>query len=257
METCQLFIPYRVATVYDVLANAAGALAGRARLRRAPARDAHAPARGAARARVHLRGLGRRGARCWWSLWLLAQLNPALPFFGAGDIGGGGAEGGGPDLLQWRAVALAICGFGLFISALVKDGRGSLRVTLRPAERRAVAQVHRRLVHAAAAFRRRLGEPGAHRGARRGHRGVRAPAAPAARRAHLPRDRDPARRGAHLEDLRRLQRRWTSCCACSAGPTASSPASPPSRACCTSSGRSRALAYLIALFLRVRRQPVQ
>jgi hypothetical protein len=61
-------------------------------------------------------------------LWLLAQLNPALPFFGAGDL----AHGIEPDLaaLQWAAVALGICGFGLFVSTLLAAERGSLRLTL-------------------------------------------------------------------------------------------------------------------------------
>jgi hypothetical protein len=61
-------------------------------------------------------------------LWLLAQLNPALPFFGAGDIGGEARIE--IAILQWAAVAMAISGFGLFVSALLKAEQGSLRVTL-------------------------------------------------------------------------------------------------------------------------------
>jgi len=34
------------------------------------------------------------------------------------------------EILQWTAVGLSICGFGLFISTLMRDGAGSLRVTL-------------------------------------------------------------------------------------------------------------------------------
>jgi hypothetical protein len=64
-------------------------------------------------------------------LWLLAQLNPALPFFGAGNIlvddeGGTTAAA----ILQWSGVALSICGFGLFVSSLLRSGDGTLRVTL-------------------------------------------------------------------------------------------------------------------------------
>ena len=62
-------------------------------------------------------------------LWLLAQLNPALPFFGAGDIGGYDVRIE-IEILQAAAVSMGICGFGLFASALLKSGHGSLRVTL-------------------------------------------------------------------------------------------------------------------------------
>ena len=58
-------------------------------------------------------------------LWLLAQLNPALPFFGAGNIARRGAPWR-PLLMRcsgprWR---MSICGFGLFVSALLKPEPG-------------------------------------------------------------------------------------------------------------------------------------
>ncbi len=129
METCQLFIPYRVATVYDVFANTAGTLAG-ALVFAEPLHTMFARPLGELRERAFIPGAWGDAGLMLVVLWLLAQLNPALPFFGAGDIGELGAEGGGPELLQWCAVALSGCAFGLFISALVRDSRGSLRITL-------------------------------------------------------------------------------------------------------------------------------
>ncbi len=64
------------------------------------------------------------------ALWLIAQLNPALPFFGAGNIPAVGEELRAAAPLEWGAVALGVCGFGLFISALLRGEQGSLRVTL-------------------------------------------------------------------------------------------------------------------------------
>jgi hypothetical protein len=64
-------------------------------------------------------------------LWLLAQLNPALPFFGAGNII---TEEIGQrfhaELLLVIAVGLSICGFALFVSVLMRSTTGALRVTL-------------------------------------------------------------------------------------------------------------------------------
>ena len=63
-------------------------------------------------------------------LWLLAQLNPALPFFGAGNIVQGEVERGDIALLQAVAVGMSFCGFGLFVSALMRGVEGSLRMVL-------------------------------------------------------------------------------------------------------------------------------
>jgi hypothetical protein len=63
-------------------------------------------------------------------LWLIAQLNPALPFFGAGNIVTRDDAGTAAAILQWTGVALSICGFGLFISALLRGPQGTLRLTL-------------------------------------------------------------------------------------------------------------------------------
>jgi VanZ family protein len=131
METCQLFVPGRVASLYDVLSNAAGAALGTA-IFLEPFASAVTRPLAQLRERVVIPGTVGDTGLMLVGLWLLAQCNPGLPFFGAGDVAVA-ALGGEPDpsrVLPWLAVALSLCGFGLFISTLVRAGTGSLRSTL-------------------------------------------------------------------------------------------------------------------------------
>ena len=128
MEACQLFIPYRIASIYDVLANSGGAFLG-ALAFADPFYSLATRPLGELRERLVIAGTWGDAGLVLLMLWLIAQLNPALPFFGAGNIVGGDA---GPDdlaALQWAAVAMSICGFGLFVSALLAVDAGSLRAT--------------------------------------------------------------------------------------------------------------------------------
>ncbi|MGZ5032467.1 MAG: VanZ family protein [Usitatibacter sp.] len=127
MEAAQLFIPNRVSSLYDVMANTAGSLLG-ALAFADPLYSVVTKPLGELRERVIIPGVWGDAGLVLVTLWLISQLNPALPFFGAGDIGGETAI----DLafLQWLAVALGICGFGLFVSTLVAGRAGTLRVTL-------------------------------------------------------------------------------------------------------------------------------
>jgi VanZ family protein len=129
MEVMQLFVPNRVASIYDVMANAAGALVG-ALVFFDPLYSVVTRPLGELREQVIIPGAWGDAGLMLVILWLIAQLNPALPFFGAGNIVGSDAGLVELSLLQWGAVALSICGFGLFISALVRGSQGSLRVTL-------------------------------------------------------------------------------------------------------------------------------
>jgi VanZ family protein len=129
METLQLFVPYRIASVYDTLANAAGTLWG-ALVFTDPFYSIVTRPLGARRERLVIPGVWGDAGLVLLMLWLIAQLNPALPFFGAGNISGGGAGVGDLAVLQWAAVAMSICGFGLFVSALLKGEDGTLRLTL-------------------------------------------------------------------------------------------------------------------------------
>lgn len=127
MEAAQLFVPNRVASLYDVMANTAGTLLG-ALVFADPVYSVVTKPLGELRERVIIPGGWGDAGLVLVMLWLLSQLNPALPFFGAGNIGGETAID--LDFLQWLAVALGICGFGLFVSSLVAATQGTLRVTL-------------------------------------------------------------------------------------------------------------------------------
>ena len=129
METAQLFIPTRIASFYDVLANSGGALAG-ALVFADPWYSVAVRPLGELREREVIAGKWGDAGLVLVMLWLIAQLNPGLPFFGAGNIVSDGDGAGAAAALQWTGVALSICGFGLFISALLAGPQGSLRVTL-------------------------------------------------------------------------------------------------------------------------------
>jgi VanZ family protein len=126
METAQLFIPGRVAAISDFLANTGGTVLGALMFADPVYSMATAPL-GAMRERNVIEGAWGDAGLVLLGLWLIAQLNPALPFFGAGNIG----ERVAPELMlvQWFAVGMGICGYGLFVSSLLR-GEGALRVTL-------------------------------------------------------------------------------------------------------------------------------
>ena len=129
METCQLFIPNRIASMYDTLANAGGALWG-AMVFADPVYSLVTRPLGELRERLLIPGVWGDAGLVLVMLWLIAQLNPALPFFGAGNIQGVAAGVMQLEILQWAAVAMSIWGFGLFVSSLLKGENGTLRVTL-------------------------------------------------------------------------------------------------------------------------------
>jgi VanZ family protein len=129
MEFLQLFVPNRVASIYDVIANVAGATLGAA-VFLDPVYSLATKPLGELRGRALISGAWGDAGLFLLMLWLIAQLNPALPFFGAGNIVGSDAGLVELSLLQWGAVALSLCGFGLFISTLMRGNQGSLRATL-------------------------------------------------------------------------------------------------------------------------------
>jgi VanZ family protein len=127
MEVAQFFIPNRVASIYDVMANTVGTMLG-ALAFADPVYSLVTRPLGELRERAIIPGGWGDAGLVLLMLWLISQLNPALPFFGAGNIGGG--EDSDAALLQWFAVGLSICGFGLFVSSVVAGTQGSLRSTL-------------------------------------------------------------------------------------------------------------------------------
>ena len=127
MEFAQLFVPNRVSSLIDLGCNTLGATIG-ALVFADPLYSMVTRQLGELRERVIVAGAWGDAGLVLVMLWLLAQLNPALPFFGAGNIGDDARVE--QAILQWVAVGLSICGFGLFVSALVRIATGSLRVTL-------------------------------------------------------------------------------------------------------------------------------
>ena len=130
MEGLQLFVPNRHVSSVDVAANAFGALLG-ALVFMEPIYTVATRPLAQLRDSLVTPGAWGDAGLVLVMLWLLAQFNPALPFFGAGDIGSTAGESRIEiGLLQWGAIGMAICGFGLFLSALLKDGRSTLTVTV-------------------------------------------------------------------------------------------------------------------------------
>jgi len=129
LETCQLFIPTRVGTIFDVIANAAGAGLGILAFV-APVHSLATRPLTEMRDRLFTPGLWGDAGLVLVMLWLLAQLNPALPFFGAGNIVEGVPDQDDAVLLQTIAVGMSICGFALFVSSIMRGAGGALRVTL-------------------------------------------------------------------------------------------------------------------------------
>ncbi|MEO7744227.1 MAG: VanZ family protein [Usitatibacter sp.] len=127
METAQLFIPNRVATVVDVAANALGSLIGIVAFAE-PLNSLVTGRLAVLREDLVLPGAWGDAALVLLMLWFLAQLNPALPFFGAGDIVSYGE--GDLRVLLWTAVSMSICGFGLFVSVVMRPEHGALRMTV-------------------------------------------------------------------------------------------------------------------------------
>jgi len=129
MEACQLFIPGRVSSVYDLFANAAGTLVG-ALVFVDPLYSALTRPLGLVREEMVIAGPWGDAGLVLVLMWLIAQLNPGLPFFGAGNIVGAESDLHELTVFHSASVAMGIAGFGLFVSALLADGPGTLRVTL-------------------------------------------------------------------------------------------------------------------------------
>jgi hypothetical protein len=129
MEALQLFVTHRVATLYDLVANTAGAFAGTL-LFAEPFHALVTHPLGQARERLVAAGGWGDAGLVLVVLWLIAQLNPALPFFEAGNIGGEGDPDPGEFLVTAGSVALSVAGFGFFVSVVLKGPGGALRWTL-------------------------------------------------------------------------------------------------------------------------------
>jgi len=129
MEGCQLFIPGRVSSIYDAYANTAGTLVGTL-VFIDPFYSVVTRPMGLSREEMVIAGPWGDTGLVLVLMWLIAQLNPGLPFFGAGNIVGAESDLRDLSVFHSASVAMGIAGFGLFVSALLADGPGTLRVTL-------------------------------------------------------------------------------------------------------------------------------
>ena len=135
LESLQMFLPSRIASTVDLLANSAGAAVG-ALLYPMIDRSPFIAVLKKAWQATFLSGIAQAGP--WLlALWLVTQLNPAIPFFGAGNmnnslIAAWNAQHG--ELLfrlpQAVGTALNVCGFGLFVSVLTRPQVPPLRFVL-------------------------------------------------------------------------------------------------------------------------------
>ncbi len=142
MESLQMYIPPRVASVYDVATNTAGALLGGV-LATAIARNASARRiLYQARARLFLPGhLGDVGLGLL-ILWLVAQMNPGIPLFavtfdndtvtalGAAMVATPAPHDTASAFVQAAGTAFQVLGIGLFGALLLRRRRNTGGIVL-------------------------------------------------------------------------------------------------------------------------------
>jgi VanZ family protein len=136
MESLQALLPVRVASIDDLLTNSLGALAGALVAAHVGESDL-ARWLSYVRRRVFSAGKATEFGEVLLAFWLITQLNPSIPFFGAGNINNPlveqwNAQAGESLFLlpQGLAVALNVCGFGLFVSVLTRPGVHGFRWAL-------------------------------------------------------------------------------------------------------------------------------
>lgn len=128
MEACQLVISHRVPSLYDVGTNTIGAFLG-ALLFAPPLRGWLSDPLARWRERIVAGGGWGDAGLMLVLLWLIAQLNPALPFFEAGNIGDEGGSAASVAIVT-TCVATSVAAFGLFVSVVLRGPGGALRWTL-------------------------------------------------------------------------------------------------------------------------------
>lgn len=130
-EMLQAFLPSRVSSVVDLLANTAGAAMGAALVLATPGRLLISGWR-----RWRQQRFTSSNETSWGLIllgcWIFAQLNPAIPFFEAGHIANpfdaASAHPYNPLVLMPQAVGITlnVCGFVLFVALLMRPGRSVL-----------------------------------------------------------------------------------------------------------------------------------
>lgn len=128
MESLQMLIPPRDASIIDFLSNSAGASIG-GMLSAAVTRGGQAQAAlGNARQAIFLPGAMGDVGLALLAMWLVAQTNPAIPLFAVTfepEIVRAEFALGGPDLaatlIEAASSAFQLVGIGLFVALLMRD----------------------------------------------------------------------------------------------------------------------------------------
>jgi VanZ family protein len=139
LEGLQLFIAGRVPSIMDVASNTVGVAIG-AMLVALPWGMRLVVLIHQARLRNLIEGRMGEVGLVLLAIWLLAQFNPAIPFFEAGNIAAATLPSdrpkpGGPAADAWSTLeatgaAASVIGFALFVSLLLRARAGRLRTVL-------------------------------------------------------------------------------------------------------------------------------
>ncbi len=126
METLQQFIPVRIASLVDIIANTTGVIIG-VLLTAWLAWTPHFSRIAALRDQIFLRGRLANLGLLILALWFIAQLNPSIPFLAAGNVintllspWNTQVDAASYWIPQAAAVGLNFCGLALFISLLIQ-----------------------------------------------------------------------------------------------------------------------------------------
>jgi VanZ family protein len=126
MESLQQYLPTRITSNVDLIANTSGAVIGVA-LTAWFAWTPHFEVLGTWRDRIFIKGRLANLGQLLLALWFISQLNPSIPFLGAGNVinallepWNSRADAATFWIPQAAGMALNFCGIALFISLLVQ-----------------------------------------------------------------------------------------------------------------------------------------
>jgi VanZ family protein len=126
MEIAQQYLPVRISSIVDLLANTAGTMLGVV-LCAWFAWTPHLEIVSQLRDRIFIRGRLANLGLLLLALWFITQLNPSIPFLGAGNVISmllepwkSRADAAALWIPQAAGMALNFCGIALFISLLIQ-----------------------------------------------------------------------------------------------------------------------------------------
>ncbi|MGB8339026.1 MAG: VanZ family protein [Burkholderiales bacterium] len=126
METAQQYLPTRISSVVDLISNTGGTMIG-VMLCAWFAWTPHLEIVSALRDRIFIRGRLANLGQLLLALWFITQLNPSIPFLGAGNVinmllepWNSRVDAAAFWIPQAAGMALNFCGIALFISLLIQ-----------------------------------------------------------------------------------------------------------------------------------------